>query len=118
MLAKLVLSTGFILASGAAGATPIGAIQGSGAAAKPGTYTIEAVVTGVYAGLNPAGFYVQDETATADGNPATSDALFVVAPSPAVKIGDRVRISGVVREDAGAPSFNQAILTEPSITVL
>ncbi|MBF9142682.1 ExeM/NucH family extracellular endonuclease [Hymenobacter properus] len=118
MLGKLLLSTGFILGAGAAGATPIGAIQGSGAAAKPGTYTIEAVVTGVYAGLNPAGFYVQDETATADGNPATSDALFVVAPNPTVKIGDKVRISGVVREDAGAPSFNQAILTEPSIEVL
>ncbi|MDO7849078.1 ExeM/NucH family extracellular endonuclease [Hymenobacter sp. M29] len=118
MLNKLVLSTGFMLSAGGASATTIGAIQGSGAAAKPGTYTIEAVVTGVYAGLNPAGFYVQDETATADGNPATSDALFVVAPSPTVSIGDKVRISGVVREDAGAPSFNQAILTEPNITVL
>jgi predicted extracellular nuclease len=107
-----------MLGAGWAAATPIGTIQGSGAAAKAGTYTVEAVVTGVYAGLNPAGFYVQDDAATADGNPATSDALFVVAPSPAVKIGDRVRISGVVREDAGAPSFNQAIMTEPSVEVL
>ena len=59
-------------------ATPIGAIQGAGAVAQAGTYTIEAVVTGVYAGLSPAGFYVQDDQDTADGNPATSDALFVV----------------------------------------
>ncbi|MBJ6107906.1 ExeM/NucH family extracellular endonuclease [Hymenobacter sp. BT523] len=102
----------------AASATSIGTIQGSGASAKAGTYTVEAVVTGVYAGLNPAGFYVQDDKATADGNPATSDALFVVAAAPTVRLGDRVRISGTVRENAGAPSFNQAVLTEPNITVL
>ncbi|MBF9221655.1 ExeM/NucH family extracellular endonuclease [Hymenobacter ruricola] len=118
MRGKLVLFAGFLLGVGAAGATPIGTIQGTGASAKAGTYTIEAVVTGVYAGLNPAGFYVQDDKATADGNPATSDALFVAAPAPTVSIGDRVRVSGTVREDAGAPSFNQAVLTEPTITVL
>ncbi|UOQ97816.1 ExeM/NucH family extracellular endonuclease [Hymenobacter sp. 5317J-9] len=118
MRGKLVLLSGFLLGASAAGATPIGAIQGTGASAKAGTYTIEAVVTGVYAGLNPAGFYVQDDKATADGNPATSDALFVAMPSPTVRIGDRVRISGTVREDAGAPSFNQAVLMEPNITVL
>ena len=78
MHCKLVLSAISLLAAAQAGATPIGAIQGTGEAAKAGTYTIEAVVTGVYAGLNPAGFYVQDGTATADGNPATSDALYVV----------------------------------------
>ncbi|MDB5236211.1 MAG: hypothetical protein JWR44_3204, partial [Hymenobacter sp.] len=118
MSCKHVLLIGFTLAASWAGATPIGTIQGTGPAAKPGTYTIEAVVTGVYAGLNPAGFYVQDETAGADGNPATSDALFVAAPSPTVSVGDRVRITGAVREDGAAPSFNQAVLTEPAITVL
>ena len=118
MCCKLVLLAGFVLGAGGAGATPIGTIQGSGAAARPGTYTIEAVVTGVYAGLSPAGFYVQDETATADGDPATSDALFVVVPSPTVSIGDKVRITGVVREDAAAPSFSQAVLTAPAITVV
>ena len=118
MCCKLVLLAGFVLSAGGARATPIGAIQGSGAAARPGTYTIEAVVTGVYADLSPAGFYVQDEAATADSDPATADALFVVVPNPTVSIGDRVRITGVVREDAAAPSFNQAVLTEPAITVV
>ena len=98
--------------------TPIGVIQGSGALATPGTYTIEGVVTGVYAGLSPAGFYVQNDVATADNDPATSDALYVVQTSPAVAIGNRVRISGEVLEIASAPSFNQAVLTGPTIAVL
>ncbi|WP_460556075.1 ExeM/NucH family extracellular endonuclease [Hymenobacter daeguensis] len=118
MYQKLLLPAATLLTAYSVGATPIGAIQGTGKAARAGTYTIEAVVTGVYAGLKPAGFYVQDDKATADGNPETSDALFVVQDNPTVKVGDKVRISGVVKEDAGAPSFNQAVLTEPSITVV
>ncbi|HEX8329602.1 MAG TPA: ExeM/NucH family extracellular endonuclease [Hymenobacter sp.] len=115
---KLVFGAGLLLGSQAAAAATIGSIQGTGAMATAGSHTIEAVVTGVYAGLNPGGFYVQDETAAADGNPATSDALFVVQPDPTVKVGDKVRITGVVKEESGAPSFNQAILTEPAITVV
>ncbi|HEX8658530.1 MAG TPA: ExeM/NucH family extracellular endonuclease, partial [Hymenobacter sp.] len=115
---KFIPCTGFLLAVHGAEATPIGAIQGTGNVAKSGTYTIEAVVTGVYAGLNPAGFYVQDERGRADGNAATSDALFVLAPNPTVNPGDKVRITGMVHEQAAAPSFNQAVLTEPVITVL
>ena len=98
--------------------TPIGIIQGSGALATAGNYTVEGVVTGVYAGLNPAGFYVQNDAASADGDPATSDALFIVQAGPAVAVGNRVRISGAVQENAGTPSFNQAVLTGPVIVVL
>ncbi|GAB3297540.1 ExeM/NucH family extracellular endonuclease [Hymenobacter humi] len=98
--------------------TPIGVIQGAGALATAGTYTIEGVVTGVYAGLNPAGFYVQNEAASADGDPATSDALFVVQAAPTVPAGSKVRVTGAVQETASTPSFNQAVLTEPVITVL
>ena len=98
--------------------TPIGTIQGTGTEATPGTYTIEGVVTGVYADLSPAGFYIQNDAASADGDPATSDALFVVQTSPTVAVGSRLRISGAVQENAGTPSFNQAVLTSPTITVL
>jgi len=98
--------------------TPIGTIQGNGALATSGSYTIEGVVTGVYAGLSPAGFYVQNDVATADGDPATSDALFVVQTAPTVAVGNRVRISGAVQEIASTPSFNQAVLTSPVITLL
>ena len=98
--------------------TPIGTIQGSGVLATSGNYAIEGVVTGVYAGLSPAGFYVQNDAAAADGDPMTSDALFVVQTSPTVAVGNRVRISGAVQEIASTPSFNQAVLTTPVITVL
>ena len=98
--------------------TSIGTIQGSSALATPGSYTIEGVVTGVYAGLSPAGFYVQNDAAAADGDPATSDALFVVQAAPTVAVGNLLRISGEVLEIAGTPSFNQAVLTTPVITVL
>lgn len=106
-----------------AGASPtpvsrIGQIQGSGAAATPGTYTVEAVVTGVYAGLTPGGFYVQEAPAASDANPATSDALFVAQAPATVRPGDLVRVTGVVQETAAAPSFGQAVLTEPTVTVL
>ncbi|MDB5268550.1 MAG: C-terminal target protein [Hymenobacter sp.] len=98
--------------------TPIGTIQGTGVLATSGTYTIEGVVTGVYADLSPAGFYIQNDAASADGNPATSDALFVVQASPTVAVGSRLRITGAVQEIASTPSFNQAVLTSPTITVL
>ena len=98
--------------------TSIGVIQGSGALATAGTYTVEAVVTAVYPGLSPAGFYVQNAPADADGNPATSDALFVVETAPTVAVGNRVRITGTVQEIASTPSFNQAVLTGPAITLL
>ena len=98
--------------------TPIGTIQGSGATATSGTYTVEAVVTAVYPFLSPAGFYVQNDAATADGNPATSDALFVVQNNATVSIGDRLRITGTVAERTGTPSFGQAVLSSPTITPL
>ncbi|WP_460610827.1 ExeM/NucH family extracellular endonuclease [Hymenobacter terrigena] len=98
--------------------TPIGTIQGTGALATAGTYTIEGVVTAVYADLSPAGFYIQNDAASADGNPATSDALFVVQPNPTVAVGNRLSIRGTVQEGPASPSFSQAVLTAPTITVL
>ncbi len=118
-----LLAAGWLLAGGTAPAraqtiTPIGAIQGTGAAAVAGSYTVEGIVTASYPHLSPAGFYVQNEAAGADGNPATSDALFVVQPDQALAVGVKVRVTGTVREDAAAPSFNQAVLTDAVVVVL
>ena len=58
--------------------TPIPAIEGSGATvALTGTQTTQGVVVGDYEGPSPAlrGFYIEDPTD--DGNPATSDGIFV-----------------------------------------
>lgn len=79
---------------------PIGQVQGEGkrSALDGQTVTIEGVVTGAFLeGLG--GFFVQD---AGDGNPKTSDALFVAldegATPPALTAGDRVRVRGIVGE--------------------
>ncbi|PSK93292.1 ExeM/NucH family extracellular endonuclease [Taibaiella chishuiensis] len=97
--------------------TRIHTIQGAGATATAGTYTAEAVVTGVYPVLSPAGFYIQEEDVDADANPATSEGIFVVSPA-AVVVGDRVRVTGAVLESGASPSFNQAVFNTPSVIVL
>ena len=82
--------------------TPIYAIQGTGAsAAITGTVTTQGVVVGDYEGASPAlrGFFIQD--AVGDGNPATSDGIFVFEGSNAntVNLGDIVRVTGTAGED-------------------
>ena len=93
--------------------TPIGQIQGTtDTAALSGTQTVEGVVVGDYEGAAPAlgGFYVQNTT-DADGNPATSDAIFVYnAGGNAVSLGQVVQVTGTVAENQG-----QTQLTTPTV---
>ncbi|MBF4991205.1 ExeM/NucH family extracellular endonuclease [Methylophilus sp. QUAN] len=61
------------------------------------TVTTEGVVTAVFPGLN--GFYIQD--ASGDGNPQTSDGIFVYLGSgvtPTVSKGQKVRMTASVTE--------------------
>lgn len=97
--------------------TPLHTIQGSGTAALAGTYTAEAIVTGVYPTLSPAGFYMQEEDADNDADPATSEGIFVVS-SATVATGDKVRVQGTVQEDAASPSFGQAVFSTATVTVI
>ncbi|MEZ5285047.1 MAG: ExeM/NucH family extracellular endonuclease [Vicinamibacterales bacterium] len=80
--------------------TPTYAIQGSGAATTTtGVVTTRGVVVGDYEGPSPAlrGFFIQDPDG--DGDPATSDGLFVFnANADSVSIGDLVRVTGVPAE--------------------
>ena len=97
-------------------ATPIGSIQGSGAAFDPvygGQRTVRGVVVGDYEGSSPnlQGFYVQNLPAQADGNPATSDAIFVFNGSNnSVSLGEIVQVTGAVSEFQ-----NQTQLSDPVI---
>lgn len=79
---------------------PIGQVQGEGArsALDGQTVTVEGIVSGAFLeGLG--GFFVQDG---GDGNPNTSDALFVAVEEgtsvPTLAAGDRVRVRGIVGE--------------------
>jgi uncharacterized protein len=86
--------------------TPIYAIQGSGlSAAVTGNVSTKGVVVGDFEGTAAAsGFYIQD--LTGDGNPATSDGIFVYTGSNNfVSVGQVVRVTGFARE-----RFNQTTL--------
>ncbi len=86
--------------------TPIYAIQGSGlAAAVTGNVTTQGVVVGDFEGTAGAsGFYLQDPAG--DGDPATSDGIFVfTGSSNLVSAGQVVRVTGYARE-----RFNQTTL--------
>lgn len=85
-------------------ATAIASIQGSGDTsplADQGV-VVEAVVTGVFNGADGlGGYYVEAEPDQRDGDPATSEGLFVFAPGQAVASGQRVRLAGTVTEFFG-----------------
>ncbi|MEM8535695.1 MAG: ExeM/NucH family extracellular endonuclease [Chloroflexota bacterium] len=85
--------------------TPIPSIQGNGPNSPRlgDQVTIQGIVTGDFQGAEALeGFFVQDPEG--DGDPTTSDGIFVFVP-PAnplapidVQVGELVRITGVVRE--------------------
>ncbi len=97
--------------------TPIHTIQGSGTTATPGSFTTTGIVIGVYPTLSPAGFYIEEPTATWDADINTSEGIFVVS-NATVFLGDNVRVVGTVQEDGLSPSFNQAVFATATVTVL
>jgi predicted extracellular nuclease len=96
------------------------AIQGDGNTSP----LVGAVVTttGVVTGMRTNGFYIQD--AAGDGNPATSDGIFVFtssAPPPAAAVGNAVEVTGTVAEfipsaDPLSPPVTE--LTFPTVVLL
>ncbi len=95
--------------------TPIHEIQGSGPASplNGSTVQIEGVVVGDFQHRSRAaigthgdldGFAVQEQAADVDGNPDTSEGVFVVDGTNTpidVSLGDRVCVTGTVKEVAG-----------------
>ncbi|HUD43014.1 MAG TPA: ExeM/NucH family extracellular endonuclease [Dokdonella sp.] len=87
-------------------------LQGSGASTPIGagvTVSVEGVVTASHqGGTRLSGFFVQEEDADADSNPATSEGIFVYCGSCPVAVaeGQRVRISGTVSEYFGMTQLN------------
>jgi len=115
-------------------ATKISAVQGSGASTPlSGSTTIEGIVVGDYQGGSTnslRGFFLQEEDADTDGNPATSEGVFVFEGSalPAiVNVGDKVRVTGTPGESFGSTqlsvtniqvcAFNQTIPAAAALTL-
>jgi len=78
--------------------TPIFTIQGNGLASPlDGTeVATEGIVVGDFQVGGKKGFNIQD--ALGDGDPATSDGIFVYSTSMDVNVGDHVRVRGYVDE--------------------
>jgi uncharacterized protein len=93
--------------------TPIYTLQGSGlTAAVLGTVTTQGVVVGDYEGASPTlqGYFLQD--LSGDGDPATSDGIFVFDKGKdLVKLGDVVRVTGTVSEYQGQTQITQTALS-------
>ena len=97
-------SFSFSIAAATVTVTPIHDVQGATDASPlvGQTVTVEGVVVGDYQLSSQfSGFYVQEEDADADGNPATSEGVFVFGGSTAVNTGDVVRVTGKVTEFNG-----------------
>lgn len=67
------------------------------------TFIVEGVVTAIQStGLGkdlPVGFFIQDENG--DGDPNTSDGIFVTGKIDGLVVGDKVAVTGKVKEDYG-----------------
>lgn len=82
-------------------ATSIHDIQGSGTTSPfvGQVHSVEGVVVADFQGPGQfSGYYLQEEDADADADPATSEGIFVFNTSLPVGLGDRVRIRGTVGE--------------------
>jgi len=90
--------------------TTIMAVQGQGIAsplASPSAVSSKVIVQGIITAIQQrplgkqisTGLYLQDKQG--DGNPLTSDAVFVVTQTSGLNIGDSVTVSGVVTEQNG-----------------
>jgi predicted extracellular nuclease len=106
-------------ACGQPGATLISTIQGPGAQSPllGQVVSIEGVVVGAFQatdGTGLSGFFVQEEDSHADGDPRTSEGIFVFDPvrSAPLRIGDVVRARGTVREFARSSDRSGNSLTQ------
>jgi hypothetical protein len=92
--------------------TLISTIQGSGSSVTgAGPLTVEAIVVGDYQTQGSGqlrGFFLQEEDADVDADPATSEGIFVFCTScpTAVAVGDKVQVTGSATE-----FFNMSQLT-------
>lgn len=94
-------------------ATGIASVQGAGAASPlvGNNVTIEAIVVADFQNANQlGGFFIQEEDADSDSNPATSEGIYIASTTP-VAVGDRVRVNGTVAETFELTQLNTTTVT-------
>lgn len=89
-------------AGGSTGVVPlIHQVQGSGPASPMAgsVVTVRAVVVGDFQGEGElSGFFLQEEDADVNADPATSEGIFVYHAATDVNVGDLVEATGTVQE--------------------
>jgi hypothetical protein len=72
---------------------------------------IEGIVVGDFqdSASSLGGFFLQEEDAQTDADPLTSEGIFVYAPTPAVSMGELVRVQGTVTEYFDLTELNNVI---------
>jgi predicted extracellular nuclease len=98
------------------GSLTIPQIQGSGPT-SPYANTVQ-TTSGVITRILPTGFYIQDEKG--DGDPTTSDAIFVYGATTTAGVGTEVRVTGTVTEytPSGAPRSYTELKDVSAVTIL
>ncbi|WP_051207554.1 ExeM/NucH family extracellular endonuclease [Saccharospirillum impatiens] len=89
--------------------TLISSVQGSGDASPllGQNVSVEAIVVADYqAGNQLSGFFLQEEDSEQDGDPGTSEGIFVFYDDTDVAVGDRVVVNGAVDEYFGLTQIN------------
>jgi predicted extracellular nuclease len=84
--------------------TAISSIQGQTDASLTGAFTVQGVVTAVLPNLSPRGFFMEEEASDVDGDPLTSEGIFVAATS-LPQVGETVRVQGTVTNNNGLTQF-------------
>jgi predicted extracellular nuclease len=99
--------------------TAIASIQGPGASSPLAGQSV--TTRGIVTALRSNGFFIQEPDATVDGNPATSEGIFVFTSStPRVARGDGVQVSATVSEFVPSSDLHQPPVTElvsPSVSI-
>ncbi|MFO1330100.1 MAG: ExeM/NucH family extracellular endonuclease [Rubrivivax sp.] len=103
--------------------TYIHAIQGTGSGSPlvGQTVSVQAIVVGDFQGAaGLGGFFLQEEDIEADGDPNSSEGLFVFQGNSgtAVNVGDLVRVTGVVTEFGNGFSQLTELGSVSAVTVL
>ena len=82
-------------------------VQGTGSASPMvgQTVTLQGIVTASFQAANSlGGFYLQEEDANIDVDPATSEGIVIFHSATAVAVGDKVNVTGTVAELGTAPN--------------
>ncbi|KNF09759.1 putative extracellular nuclease [Gottschalkia purinilytica] len=94
----------------------IGSIQGESHISPYKGKSVENVL-GIVTGVESKGFYVQD--VLSDNNDKTSDAIYVyTSKAPGVKIGDKVKVDGIVDEFAYKGELSKTQIKNPKLKVI